>query len=230
MPVAGEQQCSQGSAEEYFTLLLDRARHAGAEGNYAIAAALALREPEGEVVVLGQNTLFAGHDPAGHAEMNAIRAAQRLSRMSAAEREAAMAAGEGAGWLRFRAEGRGEPQSVLYATLEPCPMCTVCIINAGIDRVVIAVPDPPSGTLEDRRLAALPPIWARLAERLEVVWAQSDDAGEDASYLPPTLRSALLQTFADSRDHLDQDLVSGGALDRDALHEVIREHATRARG
>ena len=220
---------SPGSAEEYFTLLLDRAQQAGDAGNYAIAAALVLRDPEGELVVLGQNTLFRGRDPAGHAEMNAIRAAQRLTTAPPDERRALVAEGERDGWIVFRREDRGgEPESVLYATLEPCPMCTVCIINAGIDRTVVAVPDPPSGTLEAGRLGRLPPIWEALASRLGVVWAQSKDPGDRASYLPHELREALLGAFMDSRTRLDEYLVGGGTLDREALHEVIREHAARA--
>jgi tRNA(Arg) A34 adenosine deaminase TadA len=226
--VAGQQRSGSGSAEEYFALLLDRARHAGERGNYAIAAALVVREPEGELVVLGENTLFAGRDPAGHAEMNAIRAAQRLTAAPPAAREALVAEGERDGWLRFREDRGGEPESVLYATLEPCPMCTVCIINAGIDRAVVAVADPPSGTLEGGRLTRLPPIWETLAEHLEVVWAQSEDAGDRTSYLPRELREALLDAFMESRDLLDRHLAGGGALDRDALREVIREHVIGA--
>lgn len=225
--MAGQQRSGLGSAEEYFALLLDRARHTAERGNYAIAAALVVREPEGELVVLGENTLFAGHDPAGHAEMNAIRAAQRLTGAPPAAREALVAEGERDGWLRFREDRGGEPESVLYATLEPCPMCTVCIINAGIDRAVVAVPDPPSGTLEGERLTRLPPIWETLAERLEVVWAQSEDAGDRTSYVPRELREALVDAFMESRDLLDRDLAGGGALDRDALREVIREHVAR---
>jgi tRNA(Arg) A34 adenosine deaminase TadA len=211
-----------GPAEECFSLLLDRARRAGGVGNYAIAAALVVRAAEGELVVVGQNTLFRDRDPAGHAEMNAIRAAQRLGAATPAERADLVVEGERDGWLLFRDDRGGEPGSTLYATLEPCPMCTVCILNSGIDRVVIAVEDPPSGTLATERLAGLPSIWGAIAARLDVVWAQSTDPGQRSSYVPADLKDALVAAFIDSRGRLDGELLSDGALDRRSLEELIR--------
>jgi tRNA(adenine34) deaminase len=35
--------------------------------------------------------------------------------------------------------------ATIYATLEPCPMCAGALVNARIDRLVYAVPDPKAG-------------------------------------------------------------------------------------
>jgi tRNA(adenine34) deaminase len=35
----------------------------------------------------------------------------------------------------------------IYATLEPCPMCAGALVNARIDRLVFAVPDPKAGAV-----------------------------------------------------------------------------------
>ena len=38
------------------------------------------------------------------------------------------------------------PESTLYVTLEPCPMCAGAIVNARIGRVVIGTADPRTGS------------------------------------------------------------------------------------
>ena len=39
------------------------------------------------------------------------------------------------------------PDSTLYVTLEPCPMCAGAIINARVERVVFGVTDPKGGAM-----------------------------------------------------------------------------------
>ena len=82
-------------------------------------------------------------------------------------------------------------------------MCTVAILNAGIDRVVIAAPDPLAGTLDATRLSRLPEIWVRIAKRLDVVWTQSDSPWDTVSYLSTALRDDLIDTFLDSRNGME---------------------------
>jgi tRNA(Arg) A34 adenosine deaminase TadA len=212
-----------GSAASYFSLLLERARKAAESGNYAIAACFVQRDQVGELVVVGENTLLADRDPAGHAEMNAIRTAHRLASASNEEQPALVRTGMRDGWLSFRRSPANAPESVLYTTLEPCPMCTVAILNAGIDRVVVAAPDPLAGTLEESRLQALPRIWGDLAARLDVVWVQSDDPGDRATYLSSRLHSELIETFLGSRKVIDDHLVVNGVLDTGALLSLLEK-------
>lgn len=94
----------------------------------AAAAAAAGEVPVGAVVVGGDgilgesgNATLAEGDPTAHAELVAIRAAAR-------------SAGN------HRLSG-----ATLYTTLEPCPMCAGAIIQARIERVVIAAADPKAG-------------------------------------------------------------------------------------
>jgi tRNA(adenine34) deaminase len=87
--------------------------------------------PIGAVVVRGArllaragNASIAQRDPAGHAEVLALRAA-------------AQAAGN------YRLPG-----AVLYVTVEPCAMCIGAAIQARIGRLVYGCPDPKGGAVE----------------------------------------------------------------------------------
>jgi tRNA(Arg) A34 adenosine deaminase TadA len=205
------------TAQDYFTLLRDRAQTAGERGNYAISAALVIRSQGLEVVTVGINTLFGSRDPSGHAEMNAIRLAQRLGARELAGAKLAGHIRERS--LRIRRIPHAAPQTILYTTLEPCPMCTACIITAGIQRVVIAAEDPPSGALSPARLRELPPLWAQLAEShgLKACFCQSSNPEDSDTYLTPALRDELIEIFLASREPLDRALGDDGVLDLSAI-------------
>ncbi len=97
---------------------LAEARLAAAEGEVPIGAVVVC---EGRIVGRGRNARERLHDPTAHAEMLALQ-------------EAARTLG------RWRLTGAS-----IYATLEPCPMCAGALVNARIDRLVYAVPDPKAG-------------------------------------------------------------------------------------
>jgi tRNA(adenine34) deaminase len=87
--------------------------------------------PVGAVVVLddrivgeGWNRPLSTHDPASHAELEAIRAAGR-------------AVGN------YRLTG-----ATLYVTLEPCTMCVGAVFLARIARVVYGAADPKAGAAD----------------------------------------------------------------------------------
>ena len=67
-----------------------------------------------EVIARGRGTIFCAHDPTGHSEVNAIRAASK--RLATHELRGC--------WL--------------YTTFEPCPMCMSAICWAKLDGVVYA--------------------------------------------------------------------------------------------
>jgi tRNA(adenine34) deaminase len=78
---------------------------------------------EGAVVSRAHNRREIDHDPAGHAELLAIRdAAARLERWRLSD-------------------------CTVYVTLEPCPMCAGLMHQARIARCVYAAPDPKAGAL-----------------------------------------------------------------------------------
>lgn len=101
-------------------LALDEARAAGEIGEVPIGAVVVC---EGAVVARAHNRREIDHDPAGHAELLAIR-------------EAAAALG------RWRLS-----DCTVYVTLEPCPMCAGLMHQSRVERCVYGAPDPKAGAL-----------------------------------------------------------------------------------
>lgn len=200
------------STQDYFELLRQRALEAREEGNYAISAALVIRERGIETVTVGANTVFGSRDPSGHAEMNAIRLAHELGVHDATNPSKEWLDDESVLVRRIPDAAR---ETILLTTLEPCPMCTVCILNAGIQRVVIAAADAPSGSMLEHRLESLPHLWPDLARtsKLEIGFCQSEHPEDRETYLPDPLRAQLVEIFLDSRDSLDATLSGDGVLD-----------------
>jgi tRNA(adenine34) deaminase len=97
---------------------LAEARKAAAEGEVPIGAVVV---HDSRVVGRGRNARETRCDPTAHAEVLALQ-------------EAARSLG------RWRLSG-----ATVYATLEPCPMCAGALVNARVDRLVYAVPDPKAG-------------------------------------------------------------------------------------
>ena len=106
--------------ESFMRLALEQASLAESIGEVPIGAVVVC---DGEVVSVGYNRREIDHDPAGHAELIAIREAS-------------------AKLERWRLTG-----CTVYVTLEPCPMCAGLMHQARIDRCVYAAPDPKAGAL-----------------------------------------------------------------------------------
>jgi tRNA(adenine34) deaminase len=97
---------------------LELARLAEAAGEVPVGAVLVL---DGQIIGEGWNQPIGRHDPSAHAEIMALRdAGSRLQ--------------------NYRL-----PDTTLYVTLEPCPMCAGAIVHARVARVVFAAADPRSG-------------------------------------------------------------------------------------
>lgn len=106
------------------------------EGNYGVGAVIVRG---GGVVAEGRNRLlWPRRNTSAHAEAAALDVFEaRFPELDS---------------------GRG---TVLYTSLECCPMCTVRLLNSGVRTVRYLAPDPDGGMLS--RLAGLPPYWRRLA-------------------------------------------------------------------
>lgn len=98
--------------------------------NQAKLAAERNEVPVGAVVVVDSVVIAAAHnqththnDPAGHAEIVALRRAATVQQSP-------------------RLVGAS-----LYVTLEPCVMCVGAMIQARIDRLVYAAPEPKTGAI-----------------------------------------------------------------------------------
>lgn len=99
---------------------LELARQAAAEGEVPVGAVLVRNN---EVIGEGWNRPIASHDPTGHAEINALRAAaNRIGNYRLID-------------------------TTLYVTLEPCVMCAGAIIHARIKRVVYGATEPKTGAV-----------------------------------------------------------------------------------
>ena len=107
------------TSDEYFMdRALREARRAALRGEVPVGAVIVI---EGRIVGRGYNRSITAHDPSGHAEMVALRAAGR--RLKA-----------------YRLTG-----SKLYVTIEPCPMCAGALVWARVAEVVFGASDPKAG-------------------------------------------------------------------------------------
>lgn len=103
---------------EFMGLAVEEARQAAAEGEVPVGAVVVLDD---RVIGRGHNQPIALMDPTAHAEILALRQAARAVK-------------------NYRLPG-----AVLYATVEPCPMCCGAVLHARLARVVYGAPDPKAG-------------------------------------------------------------------------------------
>ena len=104
------------------SIALEEARAAEKRGEVPVGCVVVR---DGEVVARAGNRTLADHDPTGHAELIAIRAA---------------------------AAALGTERLVdcdLYVTLEPCAMCAAAMSFARIRRLYFGAGDPKGGAVEN---------------------------------------------------------------------------------
>ncbi|MES9940724.1 MAG: tRNA adenosine(34) deaminase TadA [Candidatus Thiodiazotropha sp. 6PLUC2] len=104
--------------EHFMQHALILAERAEQQGEVPVGALLVR---QGRVLGEGWNQPISSNDPTAHAEIVALR--------DAAVHE-----------CNYRL-----PDTTLYVTLEPCPMCAGAIVHARVKRVVYAAPDPKGG-------------------------------------------------------------------------------------
>jgi tRNA(Arg) A34 adenosine deaminase TadA len=100
--------------EELLRVAITLALRARANGNHPFGCVVAA--PDGTILAEAENTVVTSRDCTGHAETNAMRS------VSAALDPAVLAA------------------ATLYASTEPCAMCTAAIYWGGVRRIVYALP------------------------------------------------------------------------------------------
>jgi tRNA(adenine34) deaminase len=106
------------SHEGFMQRALELAQHAEGQGEVPVGAVLVL---EDEIIGEGWNQPIGQHDPTAHAEIMALRDAGR------------------------RQQNYRLPETTLYVTLEPCPMCAGAIVHARVGKVVFGASDPRGG-------------------------------------------------------------------------------------
>ncbi|MCU7879027.1 MAG: tRNA adenosine(34) deaminase TadA [Candidatus Thiodiazotropha sp. (ex Lucinoma borealis)] len=112
---ASDQELTDQQFMQHALLLAERAE---SQGEVPVGAVVVLHN---QIIGEGWNQPIARQDPTAHAEIMALRDA---------------------------ASNRGNyrlPETTLYVTLEPCPMCAGAIVHARVARVVYAASDPKGG-------------------------------------------------------------------------------------
>lgn len=104
----------------FMQLALAQAQLAAASGEAPVGAIVVIGN---EVVAAAHNTTVTQHDPSGHAEIVALRAAGLAQ------------------------DNHRLVNATLYVTLEPCAMCVGAIVQARLARVVFAAYDAKAGAL-----------------------------------------------------------------------------------
>jgi tRNA(adenine34) deaminase len=102
----------------FMQLAIAQAANASAINEVPVGAVLVAN---GVAIATGYNRVVIDHDPSAHAEIMALRASGR-----------AMA--------NYRL-----PETTLYVTLEPCPMCLAALFHARVARVVFGASDSKTG-------------------------------------------------------------------------------------
>ncbi len=105
-------------------LALTQARLAGEAGEVPVGALVLAAD--GTILAQAGNDCIAASDPAGHAEMRALRQAAALL-----------------GNYRL-------PGVTVYVTLEPCAMCAALMVQARIARLVFGALDPKTGAVASK--------------------------------------------------------------------------------
>ena len=108
----------------YLHLALEQARLAAVQGEVPVGAVVV--DAHGAVIGQGHNRCVHQHDPAGHAEIMALRAAAQTAQ-------------------NYRLDG-----CTLYVTLEPCAMCAGACVNAKLGRLVFGALDEVAGCCGSR--------------------------------------------------------------------------------
>ncbi|NLM26199.1 MAG: nucleoside deaminase [Firmicutes bacterium] len=124
--------------QEFMYEALVEAQKAFAKGEIPIGAVIVR---DGEILARDHNRREELHDPTAHAEILVMRQAGKIL----------------GGWRL--------PQTTLYVTIEPCPMCAGALVQARVERVVFGAWDDKAGAVESLYNIASD---KRLNHRLEI--------------------------------------------------------------
>ena len=128
------------SHDEFIKVCVEESIMAIKEGNYGVGSCLV---KDGKVVVRGHNQVLHPYFRSDlHGEMMVM--------------------------TRFEDRFRNAPDMeayTLFTSLEPCAMCTVRLITAGVGKVYWACLDPESGMMAT--MERMTPVWVELAKRQE---------------------------------------------------------------
>ncbi len=113
----------QEGEEKYMRMALEEAKKAGQAKEVPVGAVLV---KSGEVIARDHNRCIELNDPTAHAEILVLRKAGEVLK-------------------NYRLN-----DTVMYVTVEPCPMCASAMIHGRISRLVFGTEEPKFGAVESR--------------------------------------------------------------------------------
>ena len=124
MPQQREDSVSRDFDCRIMLKALEQARLAAAMGEVPVGAVLV--DEQGKILAEAGNNCIDASDPAGHAEVRALRSAAAAVK-------------------NYRLPG-----TTLYVTLEPCAMCATLLVHARVTRLVYGATDPKGGAIASK--------------------------------------------------------------------------------
>ena len=109
--------------EKYMKMALEEAEKAGRGGEIPVGAVLLKGD---QVLAKDHNRCIQLNDPTAHAEILVLRKGGKILR-------------------NYRLD-----ETVLYVTVEPCPMCVSAMVHGRIRRLVYGTPEPKFGAVESK--------------------------------------------------------------------------------
>lgn len=113
----------KGFDEKYMKMALEEAEKAGQGGEIPVGAVLL---KGGQVLAKDHNRCIELNDPTAHAEILVLRKGGKILR-------------------NYRLN-----ETVLYVTVEPCPMCVSAMVHGRIRQLVYGTPEPKFGAVESK--------------------------------------------------------------------------------
>lgn len=114
---------SKGFDAKYMKMALEEAKEAIQEYEVPVGAILVKGD---QILAKNHNRCIALNDPTAHAEILALREGGRVLG-------------------NYRLE-----DTVMYVTVEPCPMCVSAMVHGRISRLVFGTPEPKFGAVESK--------------------------------------------------------------------------------
>ena len=109
--------------EKFMRMAMEEAQRAGQKGEIPVGALLVKKD---QILARAHNRCIELSDPTAHAEILALRRA-----------------GE-------RLENYRLNDTVMYVTIEPCPMCVAAMIHGRISRLIFGASEPKFGAIESK--------------------------------------------------------------------------------
>ena len=109
--------------EKYMKMALEEAEKAGQGGEIPVGAVLLKGD---QVLAKDHNRCIELNDPTAHAEILVLRKGGKILR-------------------NYRLS-----ETVMYVTVEPCPMCVSAMVHGRIRRLVYGTPEPKFGAVESK--------------------------------------------------------------------------------